>query len=429
MTAPLNAVILAAGEGTRLRGRQPKVLTPLWGRPSVLWPLAAAAALKPERTVVVAGGRSETALRDVLKKQEGVSVALQSEQLGTGHAVLAAAPALKGASGNLLVLYGDGPLVTEELLAALVASHERSGADLTLVAIDLDDPTGYGRVLRGEDDSVRAIVEEKDCDDEQRQITEVNAGIMLFDLDAGLQRLARVGTENAQGEIYLTDLVEITVAGGGRVEALCWDEPEDVLGFNDQHELAMVRSLLRERILEGLMQKGVEIIDPATTYVDVTAHIETGARLLPCTVIEGKVSVASGCDVGPFARLRDGTVLEHNVRVGNFVETKNSRLQPGVKAGHLTYLGDTQVGVDTNVGAGTITANYDGVHKHKTTIGARAFIGSGTVLVAPTTMADGSRTGAGAIVTRGSKLAADSTWVGVPARPLDVDQPTPKGSS
>jgi bifunctional UDP-N-acetylglucosamine pyrophosphorylase/glucosamine-1-phosphate N-acetyltransferase len=418
MATPLNVVILAAGEGKRMGSGRPKVLTPLWGRPSVLWPVRSAAQLSPERTVVVAGGRGEEPLRAALSDHDGVSVVRQDEPLGTGHAVLAAAPALAGASGDLLVLYGDGPLVTRELLEALVGAHRESGADLTLLSVQLDDPTGYGRVLRDVDGNVTAIVEEKDATPEQRAHSEVNAGIWIFDLAKGLERLGMVGQDNAAGEIYLTDLVEVTVDANGQVAALEWDQPEDVLGFNDHSELAEVRAILRYRIVAGLLASGVDVVDPDTTFVDADAEIAPGAVIHPCTVIEGRVSVAAGCEVGPFARLRDGTVLESGAKVGNFVETKKSRLGPGVKAGHLTYLGDADIGEATNIGAGTITANYDGRDKHKTTIGARAFIGSGTVLVAPSQVGDGASTGAGAIVTRNSTLPEGAVWVGVPARPL-----------
>lgn len=418
MTAPLHVVVLAAGEGTRLGSGYTKVLMPLWGRPSLVWPLEAVTGLQPARTVVVAGGASEARVRACLADRPEWQVVTQEHQLGTGHAVLAAAPALVGATGDLLVLYGDGPLITPALLSTLVEQHRAGGADLTILSVRLDDPTGYGRLIRDADGGVGAVVEERDADEATRGLTEVNAGIWIFDLAKGLERLATVGTDNAQGEIYLTDLVAVTRAAGGTVGALCWPHAEDVIGFNDHAELARVRAILRRRILTDLLRRGVEIVDPDSTFVDVTAEIAPGARILPCTVIEGAVRVGAGCEVGPFARLRDGTLLEPGAEVGNFTETKKTTLGAGSKAKHLTYLGDTTVGAGTNIGAGTITANYDGVHKHATVIGDRAFIGSGTVLVAPSTVEDGARTGAGAIVTRGSTLEAGSTWVGVPARPL-----------
>lgn len=418
MASDLHVTVLAAGEGKRLGGGRPKVLTPLWGRPSLQYTLDAAATLEPGRTVVV-GGQHLEAIREALADRDDLRFALQDPPLGTGHAVLSARSELEGAQGSLLVLYGDGPLVRPELLAELVATHRSSGAPLTILTIELDDPTGYGRILRDDQGEITGIVEEKDCSDEQRALTEVNAGLWIFDLDPGLERLATVGTDNAQGEIYLTDLAAVTVAAGDRVASLEWPEPEDVLGFNTHRELALVREILRWRLLERHLEAGVEIVDPASTFVDADVTLEPGARILPGTVIEGRSSVAAGCVVGPFSHLRDGTLMQAGSKVGNFTETKNTTLGPGAKASHLTYLGDATVGADSNIGAGTITANYDGTHKHPTAIGARVFVGSGTVLVAPATLEDGVTTGAGAVVPGGRTLEAGSTWVGVPARRLD----------
>jgi bifunctional UDP-N-acetylglucosamine pyrophosphorylase/glucosamine-1-phosphate N-acetyltransferase len=308
--------------------------------------------------------------------------------------------------------------VTTELLSALVEEHAANDALLTILTVDLDDPTGYGRILRDEHGAVASIVEESDAKDEERALFEVNAGIWIFDIDPGLERLSSVTDENAQGELYLTDLAALTVAAGDKVAALAWPHAEDILGFNDQLDLSEVRGIMRRRILERHLAAGVEIVDPETTYIDSEVEIEAGARVLPCTMIEGRVSIASGCQVGPFAHLREGTVLEQGAKVGNFTETKQSRLGPGVKANHLSYLGDAEIGANTNIGAGTITANYDGKHKHKTRIGERVFVGSGTVLVAPTELGDGALTGAGAVVTRGQVVEPGSVWVGVPARPI-----------
>ncbi|MFT7462875.1 MAG: bifunctional UDP-N-acetylglucosamine pyrophosphorylase/glucosamine-1-phosphate N-acetyltransferase [Pseudohongiellaceae bacterium] len=417
MAPALHVIVLAAGEGKRLRSHCPKVLMPLWGRPSLSYPLDAVAPLAPERTVVVGGVRLHE-VRQALADREGLIFAHQDQPLGTGHAVLAGREALAGATGSLLVLYGDGPLVTTELLTALVNEHNSNDSTLTILTVDLDDPTGYGRILRDDDGTVTAIVEEKDASANQRALCEVNAGLWILDIDPGLERLAGVTAENSQGEIYLTDLAALTVAAGQTVTALNWHAPEDVLGFNDQSDLAEVRGLLRRRILNQHLEAGVEIVDPETTYIDADVTIAPGARILPCTMIEGHVSIATGCDVGPFAHLRQGTVLDEGAKVGNFTETKNSRLGPGCKAGHLSYLGDADIGAGTNIGAGTITANYDGQHKHKTRIGEKAFVGSGTVLVAPADVGDGAMTGAGAVVTRGQVIAPGAVWVGVPARPL-----------
>jgi len=425
MASSLNVVVLAAGEGKRLKGRHPKVLTPLWGRPAVAWPVDAARALLPERVVVVGGEHSE-ALGAALESR-GVALARQDRPLGTGHAVLAARPALADADGELLVLNGDCPLVTPALLERLVAAHRAHAGPLTFLSMELDDPTGYGRVIRDAAGRVTAIVEEKEATPEQRAVREVNAGVWVLDLPAAWDDLSRIGSDNRAGEVYLTDLVAMRVSAGDPVDACLWPEPEDVLGFNDQRQLAEVREVLRRRILDGHLRNGVEIVDPATTYIDADVTIDAGARILPCTMIEGKVSIATGCDVGPFTHLRDGTVLEEGAKVGNFTETKKSVLGPGVKAGHLTYLGDARIGAGTNIGAGTITANYDGTNKHPTRIGKNAFIGSGTVIVAPAEVGDGALTGAGAIVTRDTHVGPGEVWVGLPARrhrPAPTEEPS-----
>ncbi len=419
MAPSLHVVVLAAGEGTRLKGRQTKVLMPLWGRPAVAWPVDAALCLGPEKVVVV-GGQHLAALKTGLEGRS-VEFALQEQPLGTGHAVSAAQPAFEpegGApsSGELLVINGDCPLVTAELLEQLVAAHRAHPGPVSFLSMELDDPTGYGRVLRDELGRVTAIVEEKDADPDQQAVCEVNAGIWVLELPDVWKALARIGSDNKAREVYLTDLVSMAVAAGESVTALCWGWPEDVLGFNDQSQLAEVRTILQHRILAGHMKAGVEIVDPETTFIDADVQIEAGARILPCTMIEGRVSIAQGCDVGPFAHLRDGSVLQAGSKVGNFTETKQSTLGPGVKAGHLTYLGNAEVGANTNIGAGTITANYDGTHKHQTRIGERVFIGSGTVLVAPADVGDDALTGAGAIVPANKKIGAGEVWVGLPAK-------------
>lgn len=415
MSADLNVVVLAAGEGKRLKGSRPKVLTPLWGRPSVCWPVDAALALNPARVVVVGGGH-----QDDLAKALGnraVTLARQERAEGTGAAVLAARSALAGATGPLLVLYGDCPLVEPELLARLLAAHRSSGAAVSVLTMHLSDPRGYGRIVRDASGGVTAIVEQRDADAATAAIDEVNSGVWVLQCPAALEDLATVGRANAQGEVYLTDLVQIARGRGRSVGSLVCDDVEQVLGFNDQAELAQVRGVLRRRILARHMAAGVEIVDPATTFIDADTTIEAGAQILPCTVIEGSCRIAAGCEVGPFAHLREGTVLKAGAEVGNFTETKKTELGEGAKAKHLSYLGDCTVGARANIGAGTITANYDGRAKHATVVGERAFIGSGTVLVAPVTVESGSTTGAGAVVTRNTVVKSGETWVGVPARP------------
>jgi len=413
-----HVVVLAAGEGSRLRAPWPKVLAPIWGRSSLGWVVESALGLAPERLVVV-GGEHLPAIEQALSSAgDRLRFARQDSPKGTGHALLSAAEALAGAEGPLLIIYGDCPLTTPGLLEQLAAAHAASGADLTVLTARLSDPTGYGRIVRDDAGELRAIVEERDADEATRAIDEVNTGVWIVTLPGALEDLAGVGSDNAQGEVYLTDLVEVALGRGRQVGTLLCEDPAEVLGFNDHAELAVVREVLRWRILERHLAAGVEIVDPASTYIDAEVTIEAGARVLPCTAIEGRTSVGTGCEVGPFAHLRTGTVLRPGAEIGNFTETKKTTVGEGSKAKHLTYLGDATIGAGTNIGAGTITANYDGRDKHATVIGDRAFIGSGTVLVAPSTVEDGATTGAGAIVTRSSVVRAGETWVGVPARPL-----------
>jgi len=421
----LRAVVLAAGEGRRLAGPLPKVLVPVCGRPAVAWAVRAARRAGAERTIVV-GGRHLPQLERALAEDGwlpadgAVGFAEQREPLGTGHALAAARDALgPGAPDDaLLVLYGDCPLVRPEGLAALVAAHARARAAITVLTARVAEPRGYGRIVRGEGGALAAIVEEKDADATTRAVDEINTGVWVVRRQGLFERLARLGTDNAQGEYYLTDLVGLALADGEPVAAHEGRDAEDVLGFNDQAQLAAVRRIQRRRIVERHLAAGVEIVDPDTAFIDDQVVLEPGARVQPCTVIEGDVHVAAGCDVGPFARLRAGTRLAAGAKVGNFTETKKAVLGPRAKANHLTYLGDCEVGEGSNVGAGTITANYDGRDKHHTRIGARAFLGSGTVLVAPVEVGDGAATGAGAVVTRGARVGDGETWVGVPARPL-----------
>ena len=434
----LNAVILAAGEGKRLGGSRPKVLTPLWGLPALAYPVAAALGVEPGRVLVVVGRHREaiaTALSATLAADAGggsgpgrlpagacldtaADLVTQDPPLGTGHAVLCAREALAGVSGTLLVINGDTPLVPSELLADLVAEHERKGAVVSVVSMHLEDPAGYGRMLRDAQGELQAITEAADASPEVLEITEVNAGVWALSLPEAWDLLTGLGRDNSQGEVYLTDLVAAARAADRPVGSLVWGDPEDLLGFNDHLDLALARAVLRERILAGHLARGVELVDPETTYIDATVDIAPGARVLPCTMIEGRSRIGAGCEAGPFAHLRDGTVLEPGAEIGNFTETKQTTVGAGSKAKHLTYLGDTVIGAGTNIGAGTITANYDGKHKHRTTIGDGAFIGSGTVIVAPAEVADGGVTGAGAVVRRHSRVGSHETWVGVPARRL-----------
>ena len=406
----------------------PKVAHPAAGRSLLEWVLNAIRPLNAVSTVVVVGDGA-SAVEALLP--EGVTVALQSEQLGTGHAAQVGLEAIPGMADDdtVLLLYGDMPLLTSDLLASLVARGESFST--RLVSAEFEDPTGYGRVIRNASGAVVEIVEEADCTPEQSQIREINAGVYAFRADELAQALAEILPHNAQEEFYLTDVIGILVGRGARVEPVA-ASPEEVVGINSQDQLAEATRLLQRRTVQRLLDSGVWILDPDRTYIDDTVSIEPGARIYPGVHLEGDTSVGArsrigpdtfvvdssigddstvwysvlrgavvgeGCEVGPYASLRPGTVLFAGAKVGTFVETKNTTLGEDTKVPHLSYLGDAKVGARSNIGAGTITCNYDGVTKSTTEIGDDVFIGSDTMLVAPIKISDRASTGAGSVIT------------------------------
>ncbi len=424
----VHVVILAAGQGKRMHSTLPKVAHLLAGRPLVGWVLAAAESLAPESTVVVVGHGADQ-VRPLLP--DGVLVAHQDRQLGTGHAARIGVGAIADLDRDdtVVILYGDMPLITPELLTDL---SDIGDATLKMVTADFDDPTGYGRVVRDGTGRVVGVVEHADCTPEQLQISEVNAGIYALRAGDLVDALEHVGNDNTQGEYYLTDVVGILAAKGARLEAVK-ARAQEVSGINSQDQLTEARRALQRRINQELMEAGVWMLDPERVYIDVTVTVEPGVRLYPGVHLEGETTVAAGavvgpdvfvldsaigadsrvwysvvrgtqigrgCEVGPFASLRPGTVLQDGARIGTFVEAKNTVLGEDAKALHLTYLGDATVGARTNIGAGTVTCNYDGISKHPTEIGEDAFIGSDTMLVAPVKVGDRAVTGAGSVITK-----------------------------
>ncbi len=436
MAAPeqrLTVIILAAGLGKRMKSSLPKVLAPICGRPMVAWVVEEARALKPERILLVVGhGRElvEAALAEH-GLREGVELVTQAEQRGTGHAVQMCMPSLKGARGRVVILYGDMPLLRAQTLKDLCdaqAAHASGGA--AILTASPEDARGFGRVLRFSEGAcagqVEKVVEERDASPEIRAMREVNTGVYCFDAQGLLEALPKLSTNNAQGEYYLTDCIGHFQAAGRPVFPLETAELDEIIGVNNLKHLAEARWAVQMRILEEHLMNGVRIEDPATTYIDHGVAIGVGTKILPCTVIRGGVKIGAGCEVGPFTQLRPGTVLEDGAEIGNFTECKNARIGGHTKAKHLAYLGDVTIGAGANVGAGTIIANYDGVKKHKTTIHDGAFLGSGTVVVAPNTIGAKATTGAGAVVTRNANVGAGEVWVGVPARRLERKVPPAK---
>ncbi|HUG43260.1 MAG TPA: bifunctional UDP-N-acetylglucosamine diphosphorylase/glucosamine-1-phosphate N-acetyltransferase GlmU [Acidobacteriota bacterium] len=427
------ALILAAGKGTRFRSDLPKVLHRLCGRPMIEYLLETLSATGIDRIFVVVGPGDDP-VRQALQGRH-LDFVVQERQLGTGHAVQCAVAALSGLEGSLLVLYGDTPFVEPQALERLIQEREELDADQTLLTIELEDPTGYGRIIRDQSGRVVEVIEEKEASPVQKRIREIHAGFNCFKIPALREAVFEIRNENQAGEYYLTDLPKIFAARGGRVEAVLHEPSMSLLGINDRVQLSEADRILRRRIRDAWMSKGVTMINADTILIDSTVEIGADSVLYPGAILEGRTSIASACTigpgchlvdaiieagarldgycivrdsrigagsfVGPFAHLRQNAAVGERCRVGNFVEVKQSSLGDETKAAHLSYLGDARIGSEVNIGAGTITCNYDGLRKHQTQIGDGAFVGSGSQLVAPV------RIGRDAYVAAGSTITED----------------------
>ncbi|MFC5065482.1 bifunctional UDP-N-acetylglucosamine diphosphorylase/glucosamine-1-phosphate N-acetyltransferase GlmU [Actinomycetospora atypica] len=436
MPTPTAVVVLAAGEGTRMRSATPKVLHPVGGRSLLGHALHAAAGAGPTHLVVVVGhGREEVGTHCQLIGTElgrEVRTAVQDRRRGTGHAVSCGVDALPtGASGTVLVSYGDVPLLDAATLRALVAEHDDAGNAVTLLTAEMEDPTGYGRVVRDEKGGVTAIVEQADASLEQLEITEVNSGVYAFDLELLRTALSGLGTDNAQGELYLTDVIGVAHRDGLAVGAVALSDPWLIAGVNDRVQMAALGAELNRRVLERWMRAGVAVVDPRSTWVDVGVRLERDVTLLPGTQLHGRTTVGEAAtvgpdttltdvtvgaratvvrthgsnstvgpetSVGPFAYLRPGVELAERGKIGTFVEVKNSSIGRGSKVPHLTYVGDATIGEASNIGASSVFVNYDGVTKHRSVVGDHVRTGSDNTFVAPVTIGDGAYTGAGTVV-------------------------------
>lgn len=423
------ALILAAGEGTRMKSALPKVAHRVLGVPMVRLVLDAAREAGCDPVVVITGHGAES----VEALLPGVACARQDRQLGTGHAVMCGEDALAGFDGSLLVLSGDTPLMRPETLRALVSARESAGAAAAVLTAVMDDPTGYGRILRAEDGSLTGIVEQKDASAEQAALTEVNTGTYCFDARVLFAHLHRLGSDNAQGEFYLTDMIALLESEERGVVAVATDQPIETMGVNTRVHLAQANAALRDRINTGHMLAGVTMTDPSLVWVSPTVRIGRDVVIEPMTFLSGATIVDDGAVVGPNTRIEDGVVgaravveaslvrgarigddaivgpnaflrpgavLAAGAKVGSFVEVKNSTIGEGSKVPHLSYIGDAEIGSGVNVGAGSITCNYDGTDKHRTIIGDGAFIGSDTMLVAPVEIGAGAITGAGSAIAK-----------------------------
>jgi bifunctional UDP-N-acetylglucosamine pyrophosphorylase/glucosamine-1-phosphate N-acetyltransferase len=435
-------VVLAAGEGKRMKSATPKMLHPLLGRTLLGHVLHAAGAAGAERTLVVVGHQADEVAAYLGEIAPAATPVLQAEQNGTGHAVRTALEAVPEAGGTVVVLNGDVPLLRPETVAALLAAHEAGQVGATVLAAEVPDPTGLGRIIRGSGGNLERIVEERDATPAERAIREINAGIYAFDAALLREALGKLSSDNDQGEEYLTDVFGVLAAVGHPVGVFVAGDAVETLGCNDRAQLAELRALLRDRVNGAWMRAGVSILDPATTWIDVTVRLSPDAEIDQNSQLLGETSVAAGAivgpdttlidtvvgagavvlrthaigaeigpeaTVGPFSYLRPGSKLGRKAKVGGFVETKNSELGEGAKVPHLSYVGDAEIGARSNIGAGTIFANYDGVKKHRTVVGEAAFVGSDTVLIAPVEI------GPGAYVAAGSAIQMD-----VPAGALGV---------
>lgn len=429
---PAAVIVLAAGEGTRMKSKTPKVLHELCGRALVDHMLTAARGLAPERLIVVIGHARERVQAHLADTASDVQAVVQEAQNGTGHAVRTVLETVGAIVGTVLVTYGDTPLLTTQTLGGLLERHAADGNAVTVLTAHVPDPTGYGRIVRDATGAVLEIAEEKDASPEQRAITEMNSGVYAFDGLLLADAVKRVVAANAQGEEYLTDVLSILRADGHRVGAHIAADHVEVEGVNDKVQLAFARRVLNERILKAHMRAGVTVIDPASTWIDTEVVIEPDVVIHPATQLHGSTRIAGGAEigpattltdtvvgedavvrnavcesakigsqasVGPFAFLRPGTVLGHKGKIGAYVETKNAVIGDGSKVPHLSYVGDATIGTGSNIGAACVFVNYDGVDKHRTTVGDHVRVGSDNMLVAPVTVGDGAYTAAGSVIT------------------------------
>ena len=424
------AIILAAGKGTRMKSDLPKVLHKVAGISMLEHVFRAVSEIKPAKIETIVGHKAELVEQVLAGRSD---FALQSEQLGTGHAVMMAEPALAGLEGHTLVIAGDTPLITGESLKNLVNFHVSHKNVATILTAQADNPFGYGRIIRNADGEVVKIVEQKDANDFEKQVKEINTGTYLFENKRLFEALKEINTDNAQGEYYLTDIIGMLVSAGKVVSAFAAPSYAETLGVNSRQQMAEAERVLRQRKLDELMTDGVSIIDPNNTYVDTTVTVGRDTVLYPGTILEGDTIIGEGCQVGPYVRMtnvkmgdddhvqfmyahdceikngceigpfvhfRPNTVIGNQVKVGNYMEVKNSTVGDGTKLPHLSYIGDSDVGSGVNIGCGTITVNYDGKIKHRTTIGDHAFVGCNSNLVAPVKVGDYAYVGAGSTITK-----------------------------
>lgn len=408
MEKKINSIILAAGKGTRMKSETPKVLHKIFGKTLLGYVLDAVNKTDLiEKSFVIVGHQAEVVDKFVSENYKNASTVLQSPQLGTGHAVSMVCPQLENFDGEVVILCGDTPLITEETLKKFIDFHKNKNSDLTVMSAIFDDPTNYGRIIRNKE-NLACIIEEKDANAEQKAVKEVNAGIYCLNWQKIKPAFSQLQSNNAQGEYYLTDIISWGVKCGLNVNAYILEDNNEIFGINSKAHLAEATKLLNQRTINKHMENGVTIVDPATTWISADTEIGADTVIFPSTYIEGKNIIGKNCYIGPFAHLRGNVELEDGVKIGNFVEVKKAKIAANTNACHLTYIGDSEIGSNVNIGAGTITANYNHFTKtkSKTVIKDGASIGSNSVLVAPIEIGEKSSIGAGTVVTKDVKTKA-----------------------
>lgn len=401
MNKEIKAVILAAGKGTRMKSNTPKVLHKIFEKPLLGYVLDNVKNITNESFVIV-GHHAEEVTEFVEKNYKSAKTVLQSPQLGTGHAVSMVCPALENFDGQVIILCGDTPLITEETLKKFVDYHKSNNSDLTVMSTIFDNPTNYGRIIRESDNSLKCIVEEKDATPDQKAVKEVNAGIYCLNWGKIKPAFSQLTSNNAQGEYYLTDIIAWGKKNNLNVNAYILENSDEIYGINSRKNLAEATRIMNERKLNSLMDNGVTIVDPSSTWISEDTEIGADTTIYPSTYIEGKNKIGKNCKIGPCAHLRGDVEIDDNCKIGNFVEVKKAKIGHNTNAGHLSYIGDSELGSHINIGAGTITANYDPITKtkSKTVLKDNVKIGSNTVLVAPVEIGEGTNIGAGSVITK-----------------------------
>lgn len=419
MKKAIKSIILAAGKGTRMKSDTPKVLHKIFNKELLGYVIEAVNATgKAEENYVIVGHCADEVENYVSKNYENAKCRLQSPQLGTGHAAFQAYEDLKGFDGEVLILCGDTPLLTSDTLNKFIESHRANNAALTVMSAVFNDPTNYGRIVRDEKGDLKAIVEEKDASDAQKKIKEINTGVYLIDWEKVNEAFLNLDSDNAQHEYYLTDIVKWTIKQGLKAQSYILENNEESYGINSKKHLAQAAKILKDRVINKLLDEGVTIVDPETTFISPETCIEADTIIYPCTYIEGKNIIGKNCKIGPFARLRGEVELGEGVKIGNFVEIKKAKIKDNTNVCHLSYIGDSELGNNVNIGAGTITANYNHITKEKsqTIIDDNASTGSNSVLVAPVHIGENASIGAGSVISKD----IESNALGLTRAPLKI---------